>query len=500
MTPTANVFLENVLTTIGRDVTPHTSGETRKLLQSGIPMSLQELLYRNGAGRGRIVEVYRELCGLADRFNGLLHAMSGPAIPPVATPDRTAANGADYETAVTLIDGLRGRLVAHAPAIAAARDDRSAGAQWRTAASDYLVALTRNELTEIVRDPPAPVAEDGVGDRIEAGRARLQARMAERLGKPDLEIVDHGRISGGFSKETFWVSARSGGETTPYIIRSGVIGGGYLDAIYQSLAQEFPILRWAWSHGVPAPQPYFYEEDETLIGSAFVLMERCAGAAVGNTMYAHDRVDIAVFPRLAKTLAHLHALPWRDHAELFAGVNGRTALTIAQSAQLFLDKNRRWMDSADLRPSPAITLALDWLSRNVPPNDGPAQFIHGDVGFHNMLIDGDRISALLDWEATSVGAPAWDLVAARLMLDERVSWETFAGWYVEAGGILPSDRELDYYLMMRALSGNLSCTIALEKMYAQTGYVGYLELGIMARPFYLQKFLDSAIALWPQYP
>lgn len=34
---------------------------------------------------------------------------------------------------------------------------------------------------------------------------------------------------------------------------------------------------------------------------------------------------------------------------------------------------------------------------------------HGDCLFHNIMFDGDRMTALLDWELASVGLPAFDL-------------------------------------------------------------------------------------------
>ncbi len=493
MLPSSQAFLLNIKAALDREIAPVTSGEQRKLLASGIPLALNELLFRIDGAPDQLASVHAELLLLTERYNALAHAHPAKLNPiPVAS---AAALGSKFDDVSDAIDAVREPLVAQIPVLSALRDDLSVDGPLRDGATLLLVALAENEMKEVSR-PAAAAAAAAQGDRLEMARDRLQDRMAAVFDAPDLQIVAIHRVSGGFSKETYIIDVTQGGGEKRYVLRAGVPGGGYLDAIYGGLDKEFPILQWAWSHGIPAPEPYHLETDESLIGSLFVLMQFKEGSAAGDSMYARDQVDVGIFPALAGILARLHALPWQGDVNLFPEVEGRTDLTIAESAQLFIEKNRRWQASADLRPSVALTIAFDWLERNVPPNDAPARFIHGDIGFHNMLVSGGDVVALLDWEGAAIGAPAWDLVAARLMLDDRVSWDQFLDWYVDAGGVRPTDAELDYYLMMRALAGNLTCLIALEKMFEQTGYVPYLELGLAARPFYLQKLIDSVCALW----
>ena len=64
----------------------------------------------------------------------------------------------------------------------------------------------------------------------------------------------------------------------------------------------------------------------------------------------------------------------------------------------------------------------------------------------------------------------------------------------------PGADELVYYRMMRALSGNLTCAISLEKWFEKAGYAGFLEFGLAARPIFQQLFLNDASLLWPTMP
>src|SRR5205085_6783805 len=65
-------------------------------------------------------------------------------------------------------------------------------------------------------------------------------------------------------------------------------------------------------------------------------------------------------------------------------------------------------------PCATVPLARRWLLDHVAdvvPGPSPC-LLWGDFGFHNMLVDGGRITALVDWEATAVGPPTRELAAA----------------------------------------------------------------------------------------
>jgi hypothetical protein len=78
----------------------------------------------------------------------------------------------------------------------------------------------------------------------------------------------------------------------------------------------------------------------------------------------------------------------------------------------------------------------------VPADDGPPRLLWGDAGPHNILVDGPRITGLLDWELAHVGDPLEDLGAARWAclpgtLDPD---EVLAGYEREAARPVDRDR------------------------------------------------------------
>ncbi len=60
--------------------------------------------------------------------------------------------------------------------------------------------------------------------------------------------------------------------------------------------------------------------------------------------------------------------------------------------------------------------------------------LQGDVGLHNMLVVDDRLTALVDWEAATIGPPARELAAVWPTATALMPWDDFVYAYREAGG------------------------------------------------------------------
>src|SRR5262249_596686 len=65
---------------------------------------------------------------------------------------------------------------------------------------------------------------------------------------------------------------------------------------------------------------------------------------------------------------------------------------------------------ANIKTPPQLQRVLGWLEKNVPDSDEAPVVIHGDYGYHNILFDDNRVSAVLDWEMGRLGDPAEDIV------------------------------------------------------------------------------------------
>lgn len=85
---------------------------------------------------------------------------------------------------------------------------------------------------------------------------------------------------------------------------------------------------------------------------------------------------------------------------------------------------------------PLIHLSLGWLEANIPADMPAPVIVHGDAGPGNFLFEGDRVTALLDWELVHYGDPMADLamLCLRMLFQGFVPLpEAFAA-YEAAGG------------------------------------------------------------------
>jgi len=76
------------------------------------------------------------------------------------------------------------------------------------------------------------------------------------------------------------------------------------------------------------------------------------------------------------------------------------------------DDLRWWTDYADehgVLEEPLVRLAARVLALTLPPTDELPSLVHGDVGAGNFMVDGGRVSAMIDWELAHVGDPHEDM-------------------------------------------------------------------------------------------
>ncbi|HEY9092528.1 phosphotransferase family protein [Parasphingorhabdus sp.] len=85
---------------------------------------------------------------------------------------------------------------------------------------------------------------------------------------------------------------------------------------------------------------------------------------------------------------------------------------------------------------PLIHLSLDWLETNIPADMPDPVIVHGDAGPGNFLFEGDRVTALLDWELVHYGDPMADLamLCLRMLFQGFVPLPEAFSAYEEAGG------------------------------------------------------------------
>jgi aminoglycoside phosphotransferase (APT) family kinase protein len=148
-------------------------------------------------------------------------------------------------------------------------------------------------------------------------------------------------------------------------------------------------------------------EDPAVIGAPFYVMERVDGAVITSSIPPEldspdERARIA--DELIDGLAELHAVDWRAVGlEGFGKPTGYLERQVRRFTGLW-EQNRT-------REIPQVEQVAAWLAANLPRSP-PATIVHGDYRLGNTIFSARppaRLSAILDWEMTTIGDPLADL-------------------------------------------------------------------------------------------
>lgn len=384
----------------------------------------------------------------------------------------------DYPTGhLEKVAGIEAELVHDKPS--AARD-RPAAEAWSTMPGARLCAAI--EAGEIADDPASlkairellveyhrpmdPVIDAGTRSTYAGGRgdARVSdtgapleltaAILQDWLRShghagPDAVVAELDRLMGGYSKVTYIAAIRDGGEERRVVIRKdspGLPTGS-------SVTSEFPVVREMKAIGVPAPEALWLEPDANLCGGAFMGVQFATGTPANQIVPADSETSRNWAQNIGAMVARLHV----ETAEPDTDVRAPILAEIDALETRMLERERA--------PHPGLLVGLRWLRNNVDRLDGrPACRIHGDLGFHNLMMEDGRVSALLDWEFSRIGDPVEDLASIRPFMEQIDSWDAFDETYRAGGGFTLDARAQAYFSVWQETRNMVACLGSLNSL------------------------------------
>lgn len=282
-----------------------------------------------------------------------------------------------------------------------------------------------------------------MAETAEAPDRLLGRWLAGRGEAGPVELV--GRATVGLSQETWFV--RIAGEDA--VLRLPTPASGR-----RAIRTQIAALRAA-AGTVPAPAVLHADAgDDNPFGLPFLVMERVEGEVpVGwHALPEPPRGKLA--EQAVEALAELHRLPppRLDQDRLDSPTD--------------LDFFAARLERHEPLP-PVLRGALWWLRRNRPPPAPPA-FLHGDFRMGNMVVAGDRLAAVLDWEMAGAGDPLADLAWCFIPLwepPEVAEAELLAHYGERRGEAVDPDRFLWHRVLgyVRLAYYALSGTTAFER-------------------------------------
>lgn len=301
----------------------------------------------------------------------------------------------------------------------------------------------------------------------------------------------------GFGAEPITVRQFEGGQSNPtflllgaehrYVLRKKP--PGHLMPSAHAIDREFRVLKALAGTPVPTPNPLLYCEDETVIGSAFYVMDFVEGRILTDPLLPQSTPTerAALYDAMNETLAQLHLVDWRSVGLAdFGKAEGYFARQIARW--------RKQYEATRLEPIADLDALLAWLCAHLPDDDEAAAIAHGDFRIGNLIFHPTepRVVAVLDWELSTIGHPLADLayncMTYHLIRDDPVA-PGFIGADLPALGI-PS--EADYVARYGRRTGRDPAPLWRFAMAFSLFRTAAIQQGVYARSLQGNASSDTA--------
>lgn len=230
----------------------------------------------------------------------------------------------------------------------------------------------------------------------------LGALIAEETGDPRWKSVEARLISGGKSNLTFELIAEHGS----LILRRPP--GGRLLPHAHDMSRETLVQRALHGTSVPVPRIVLEDSSGDLLGVPFYVMEKVDGHIVRDTLppeYADSPAEkLRLADGLVDVLVDLHKI---DPVGVGLGTFGRAEGFLERQVGLW---TRQW-DRSKTYDVPVVDALATQLARRLPRSRHSA-IVHGDYRLDNCVMDPEhpgKVSAVLDWEMSSLGDPLTDI-------------------------------------------------------------------------------------------
>jgi len=207
------------------------------------------------------------------------------------------------------------------------------------------------------------------------------------------------QFEGGQSNPTYLLSAESG----DYVLRKKP--PGELLPRAHMVEREYRILAALAATDVPVPKVHLLCETPDPIGTPFFVMDYVRGRLLREPtlpgMKPAERR--AIYEEILRVLAILHAV---DYKAIGLADYGKPGNYFGRQ----INRWSRQYEASKTREIASMDRLMKWLPENIPADEATC-IVHGDYRLDNLVLAADeaRVSAVLDWELSTLGHPLADL-------------------------------------------------------------------------------------------
>jgi len=223
--------------------------------------------------------------------------------------------------------------------------------------------------------------------------------------------------SSGFSNETLLCDARwrEAGAARRESLVVRIQPTGYQVFPEYDMARQFQTMRLLAATDVPVPRVLWLETSDTgVFGAPFYVMAKVAGRVPTDQPPYHVggwMTEISPAERRAIFLGGFEAMAKIHRLDLDAtgfGFLRRPELGANGLAQelAYYERYLAWASAG--REQPIAEAAFAWLLERQPSGE-PEGLVWGDARIGNIIFDGTKPAAVLDWEMVTCGSPEKDI-------------------------------------------------------------------------------------------
>jgi aminoglycoside phosphotransferase (APT) family kinase protein len=234
--------------------------------------------------------------------------------------------------------------------------------------------------------------EQFTGTKPVEERHRIDAAALEKF--LNFKILQIDQFKGGQSNPTYRITAA---DQKRYVLRRKPPGKLLPSA--HAVDREYKVIKGLHGVGFPVAKPYVLCEDESVIGTAFYVMDCVDGRVLWDQslpgMSRSERA--AIWDELNAVIAKLHLVDYRA-----AGLEdfGKPGDYVARQVS-------RWSkqyQASETQKIEAMDNLIAWLPKNIPPASA-ISIVHGDFRLDNVVFHPSepKILAVLDWELSTLG-------------------------------------------------------------------------------------------------
>ncbi|NPD89023.1 MAG: phosphotransferase [Asgard group archaeon] len=290
--------------------------------------------------------------------------------------------------------------------------------------------------------------------------SKLQKYLSEKRGNNNITIENLEKLNLGFETEKYSFTELS-------TVDKKTIANKFVLRMFPEncdsygVKNEFTVMDRLYKEGFPVPRVILYEEDKSILGGPFLMMEY-----IESKMFYTKVINTTPdqqenwMKRFAELLVKLHQIDWK---------------------KIIIDKAPKNLDNpffsfdvyiteyiADWRKH-GFTLyksTLDWLKKQ--RENYPAKRLglnHRDFHFANVIVAEDDSLFLVDWSYPNVSDIRMDIANAFCIFNMEKQGKLgnlFLEYYEEISG--EPIGELSFYEVLSAIQLLFFCVISIEKL------------------------------------